>query len=476
MNIWRKKDVTSVLDENEHSSVTPTMSTFDLVLFGVGAIIGSGIMVLTGIASAEAGPAVIFSFLIAGAACGLAGLCYAEMASTVPSSGSTYTYTYLAVGELVAHCIGWVLVGGYILTAATIASGWSGYFTSLLNGFGIHLSKAWLTIPANGGYGNYPAMLVVLLITALLSRGTSSSKFVDDILVLIKVGIIILFIVVGAFFIHPINWTAHFAPSGFSGVMGAATTVFFTYLGFDAISTSAEDAKNPQQSLPRAIIITLVVCTLLYMVVCLVMTGVVPYSTLGHGDALAFVMRSIHQGLVAEVISFGAVIGLMAGILSFVYASVRISNEMATDGLLPMRLAKRNSNGVPVYFTWGVGILTALLTAYLPLTQLADLANVASILAFTLVCYATIAFRKRYPELPRGFAMPAVPFLPILAIIIFISLLWSIKATTWLIFLAWLAIGLVIYFAYSYRHSRLVLMDSEKWQGSAQEFVDDKNN
>lgn len=463
MNIWRKKDVTSVLDENEHSTVTPTMSTFDLVLFGVGAIVGSGIMVLTGIASAQAGPAVIFSFLIAGAACGLAGLCYAEMASTVPSSGSTYTYTYLAVGELVAHCIGWVLVGGYVLTAATIASGWSGYFSSLLSGFGIHISKAWMSIPAAGGYGNYPAMFVVLLITWILSRGTSSSKFVDDILVLIKIGIIVLFIAVGAFYIHPIHWTAHFAPTGFSGVMGAATTVFFTYLGFDAISTSAEDAKNPQKSLPAAIIITLIVCTLLYMVVCLVMTGVVSYTRLGHGDALAYVMRAIHQGLAAEIISLGAVIGLMAGILSFVYASVRISNEMAIDGLLPMQLAKRNAKGVPVYFTWGVGILTAVLTAYLPLTQLADLANVASILAFTLVCYATIVFRKQYPELPRGFAMPAVPFLPILAIIIFISLLWSIKPVTWLIFACWLAVGLVIYFAYSYRHSRLVVMDSEHW-------------
>lgn len=463
MNIWRKKDVASVLDENENSSITPTMSTFDLVLFGVGAIIGSGIMVLTGIASAEAGPAVIFSFLIAGAACGLAGLCYAEMASAVPSSGSTYTYTYLAVGELVAHCIGWVLVGGYVLTAATIASGWSGYFSSLLEGFGLHLPRALMTIPANGGLGNYPAMLVVLLITWLLSRGTSSSKLVDDLLVLIKLGIIVLFVVVGAFYIHPVHWTANFAPTGFSGVMGAATTVFFTYLGFDAISTSAEDAKNPQKSLPRAIIITLIICTLLYMIVCLVMTGVVSYTRLGHGDALAFVMRAIHQDLAAEIISLGAVIGLMAGILSFVYASVRISNEMAIDGLLPQRLAKRNSRGVPVYFTWGVGILTALLTAYLPLTQLADLANVASILAFTLVCYATIVFRKQHPELPRGFEMPAVPLLPVVAIVIFVSLLWSIKLTTWLIFFTWLAIGIVIYFLYSYRHSRLVMMHSEKW-------------
>lgn len=455
MNIFRKKSIESILAESRNKTLTPTMKTMDLVLFGIGAIIGSGILVLTGKASSEAGPAVIFSFLIAGLACCLAALCYAELASTIPSSGSTYTYLYVSVGEIVAYAIGWVLIGGYVLTAATIANGWSSYFSRLLAGLGVNLPKEIYTLPSVGGYGNIPAVIVVLLITFILSKGTSSSKLVNNLMVVAKVGIVILFIVVGSFYVEPTNWTNNFAPTGFSGVMLAATTVFFAYLGFDAISTSAEETINPEKALPKAIIITMIVCTAFYILVCLVLTGVVEYSRLGTGDALAFVLEEVGQNRVAGIVSLGAVIGLMAGILSFIYAGIRITYTIARDGLLPNNLTKVNKSHVPGTVTWGLGITTAILAGFLPLGQLADLANVASIIAFALVSYTTIVFYKKYPDLKRGFKVPGMPVLPMISIVLFAALLYSIKLTTWIIFIVWVIVGMVIYFTFSYKNSKL---------------------
>ncbi len=453
MRIFRKKTLETILHGSDKKTLKPTMRTFDLVLLGVGSVIGSGILVLTGEASSKAGPSVVFSFLIAGLACGLTALCYAELSSTIPSSGSVYTYSYMTLGEVVAHLMGWLLGGSYIIAGAAIANGWSSYFKNLLEGFGVKIPRELTSLPSEGGYGNILAIVVVLLIMLVLFKGTSSSKLVNNFMVSIKIIVIILFVLVGIFYVKPNNWTDSFAPQGLSGVMIGATTVFFAYLGFDTISTSAEEAINPQKSLPRSIIITLLICTAFYIVVCLVLTGMVPYSQLGKGDALAYVLEVVGQGKIAGIVSLGAVLGLLAGPLATMYASIRILYTMSRDGLLPKKLSELNKNDVPGSTTIGAGILMAVLTGFLPLGQLADLANVAWIIAFALVSYSTIIIRKQYPDAKRGFTMPGMPYLPIISILLFVILLYGIQLSTWLIFGSWILIGLVIYFSYSMKHS-----------------------
>ena len=453
MRIFRKKTLETILHGSDKKTLKPTMRTFDLVLLGVGSVIGSGILVLTGEASSKAGPSVVFSFLIAGLACGLTALCYAELSSAIPSSGSVYTYSYMTLGEIVAHSMGWLLGGSYIIAGAAIANGWSSYFKNLLEGFGVKIPRELTSLPSEGGYGNLFAISVVLLIMIVLFKGTSSSKFVNNFMVVIKIAVIVLFVLVGVFYVKPDNWTNNFAPQGLSGIMVGATTVFFAYLGFDTISTSAEETINPQKSLPRAIIITLLICTAFYIIVCLVLTGMVPYSQLGKGDALAYVLEAVGQDKIAGIISLGAVIGLLAGPLATMFASIRILFTMSRDGLLPKKLMELNKNGVPGSTTIGVGILMALLTGFLPLGQLADLANLSWILAFTLVSYSTIVIRKQYPNAKRGFTMSGMPYLPIISILLFIVLLYGIQLSTWIIFGCWILVGLVIYFSYSMKHS-----------------------
>lgn len=455
MNIFRKKRLDDVLNSGSKKVLKPTMRTIDLILFGIAAIVGGGVMVLTGVAASKAGPAVMFSFLLAGLACSLAALCYAEMASLAPSSGSTYTYIYLAIGEFVAHIIGWVLMAGYILTAATVANGWSGYFIGLLKGFGIIVPEYLIKLPNEGGYGNIFAVLITLIMTFILLKGTSSSKLTNNLLAAVKIGIVLLFVCVGIFYVDTNNITNNFAPAGLNGVLVGATAVFFAYLGFDAISTSAEETINPQKSLPKAIIITLILCTLFYISVCLVLTGMVPYTKLGIGNALAFALTEVGQAKIAGLISAGAVVGLMAGVLSFIYAGIRISYTMARDGLLPKIFVNTNKNNVPSTLTWTLGLLTAFLAGFLPLDQLADLANVASIISFALVSYATLKFRSMIPNAKRGFKVPFIKFTAPMSVILFITLLFGVTKVTWIMFFVWVCLGSILYFSYSRYNSKL---------------------
>jgi APA family basic amino acid/polyamine antiporter len=457
-NLFRKKSVKKLLEDSESKTLTKTLGAFDLTMLGIGAIIGTGVLVLTGlVASRDAGPAVIFSFMIAAIVCGFAALCYAEIASTLPVSGSVYTYSYATIGEFVAHLMGWTLLSVYIVTTAAVAGGWTGYFHNLLNGFGVEIPRSLLTIPTQGGTLNLPAVIITLLLTWLLSKGTKESKRVNNAMVLIKIGIVVLFISVGIFYVKPENWIP-FAPYGISGIFAGGAAVFFAFLGFDALATSAEEVKNPQRDLPIGIIASLVICTIIYVIVCLVMTGMVSYKKLDVPEAMAYVLEVVGQDKVAGIIAVGAVIGIMAVIFAYIYAmqTTRVFFAMSRDGLLPKSFAKINKKTeAPVFSTWLTGIGSALIAGFIDLKELSNLANIGALLTFAMVGVSVIILRKTHPNLKRGFMVPLVPILPIISITCCLFLMVNLPLKTWVYFGIWLFIGIIVYFMYSKRHSQL---------------------
>lgn len=460
--LLRKKDVNSILEGSKSASIHKHLGVFDVTLMSIGATIGTGVMVLTGlVASRDAGPAVVLSFIASAIVCMLVGLCYAEFASSIPTSGSAYAYTYVSLGEIVAHLVGWSLIIGYTLSTATVAGGWSAYFNSLLKEIGIHLPNKFTAIPSNGGIINVPAVLVVLLVTLLLSRGTKESKKINNFMVIIKLTIIVLFICVGVFYIKPENWHP-FMPFGVKGVFAGAASVFFAYTGFDAVSTSAEEVKNPQRNLPIGIVASLVVCTLIYVIVCLVLTGVAYYTKLNVGDAMSYALQSVGQGFVASIISVGAIIGILAVMFAYTYGGSRILFSMSRDGLLPKPFSKiSHKTDVPVLSTWIVGITAAVMTGLVDLKQLADVANITLIGTFLLVSLSVVVLRRSQPNLKRSFKVPLVPFLPMLAVVFCLFLMFNLSKTTWLYFGAWLALGVAVYFSYSRKHSILQRQHTE---------------
>ncbi|MCA6609221.1 amino acid permease [Bacillus safensis] len=454
-HILRKKHVHDLLEQSRQQKVKKTLGGLDLTLLGIGAVIGTGVMVLTGITAAkDAGPAVIFSFTIAAIVCSLAALCYAEMASALPVFGSAYIYSYTTMGELVGHLMGWTLLSVYMLTASAVASGWSSYFNSLLEGFGISIPHQFLAGPEQGGYMNLPAIIIALLIAWILSRGTKESKKFNNIMVFVKLGIIVLFIVVGGFYVQPANWQP-FMPFGAEGVIAGAAAVFFAFLGFDAISASAEEVKNPQRNLPIGIIGSLLICTIIYIVVCLVMTGMVHYTKLNVTEAMSYVLQSVHQNSVAGIISVGAVIGLMAVIFANNYAATRIAYAMGRDGLLPKVFSKTNKSDTPVASIWMIGGMTAVISGFIDLKDLSNLANIGALLTFAMVSLSVLILRKTHQQLERGFRVPFVPVLPIISMGCCLFLMLNLPGRTWLYFGVWLLIGVVMYAAYSNKHSEL---------------------
>lgn len=467
-NLFKKKSVTQLLGQSKNKTLTRTLGTFDLTMLGIGATIGTGVLVLTGLVAARnAGPAVIFSFIIAAIVCGFAGLCYAEVASALPVSGSVYTYSYATIGEFIAHLMGWSLLSVYVLTTAAVASGWTGYFYNIVSGFGIEIPKELLTIPAQGGIVNLPAVLVTLLLTWLLSLGTKESKRVNNLMVLIKLGIIALFVIVGAFYVEPANWVP-FTPYGISGVFTGAAAVFFAFLGFDALATSAEEVKNPQRDLPRGIIISLAVSTLIYVSVCLVMTGVVSYKELDVPEAMVYVLEVVGQDTAAGIVAVGAVIGIMAVIFAYIYATSRVTFAMSRDGLLPKSFSKINKKTEALTFsTWLIGIVSAFIAGFVDLQELSNLANMGALVTFAMVSITVLILRKKHPELQRGFMVPFVPVLPIISVACCLFLMINLPLTTWLYFGVWLLIGVIVYFAYSRKHSHL--QEDESSQDSLKE-------
>lgn len=460
MSLFRKKSISALIREagQKDTTLKKELGAFDLTMLGIGAIIGTGIFVLTGVAAAEhAGPALIISFIISGLACVFAALCYAEFASAVPVSGSAYTYSYATFGELIAWILGWVLILEYGLASSAVASGWSGYFQGLLSGFGIHLPKAISSAydPANGTFVDIPAIAIIFIITMLLTQGVKKSARLNTIMVVIKMAVVLLFIAVGVWYVEPANWTP-FMPFGFSGVVTGAATVFFAYIGFDAVATAAEEVKNPQKNMPIGIIASLLVCTTLYIVVSAILTGIVPYTDLGVKNPVAFALNYINQDWVAGFISLGAITGITTVLLVMVYGQSRLFYAISRDGLLPKVFSKVDKKKqTPIVNSWITCVLVAFFAGVLPLNKLAELVNIGTLFAFMTVSIGILYLRKNKQAPTTGFRVPFVPLIPILAFLFCGYLALQLPATTWKSFGVWLVIGLVVYFGYGRRHSKL---------------------
>ncbi|UED77829.1 amino acid permease [Brevibacillus sp. DP1.3A] len=449
------------VDKNE-SSLKKSLGAFDLTMLGIGAIMGTGIFVLTGVAAAlHAGPALVLSFVIAALACVFAALCYAEFASTVPVSGSAYTYSYAAFGEFVAWMIGWDLILEYGVACAAVASGWSGYAQGLLAGFNIYLPHA-LTSAFDASKGtiiDLPAVLIIVIITALLMKGTRESASLNTIMVLIKIAVVVLFLVVGVMYVKPENWSP-FMPFGFAGVATGAATVFFAFIGFDAVSSAAEEVRNPQRDMPIGIISSLLVCTILYIAVSLTLTGIVPYKLLNVKNPVAFALTYVNQNWVAGFISLGAIVGITTVLLVMMYGQARLFFAMSRDGLLPELFSHVHPRTqVPQKSTLVVAALVATFGGLLPLSSLAQLTNIGTLFAFILVSIGLVVLRRTHPQLPRAFRVPFVPLVPLLSVLFCGYLVFNLPTLTKFGFLGWLSVGAIVYFLYGRKHSRLATKD-----------------
>lgn len=450
-----------------------TLGLKELIVLGVGAVIGAGIFVITGQAAAEhAGPALTLSFVLAGLAAALAALSYAEFAAMLPVSGSAYVYAYATFGELLAWFIGWNVVAEYLLAVSSVAVGWSGYGVGLLKSIGIHIPDALVNAPLSfrdgqlqftGAWLNLPALLVVAALTALLYRGTRQSTFFASIVVALKVLVVVLFVVMGMQYVNPALWHP-FVPEnqggdhyGWAGVFRAATSVFYAYIGFDAVATAAQETRNPQKNVPAGILISLAICTVLYIIVAAVLTGLVPYAELATAEPVATALAA-HPSLawLKVLTQIGAVAGLTSVILVMHMGLSRILYSMAGDGLLPTFFgAVHEKHQTPHRTTVLVGSIGGVLAAIFPLSLLGDLLSMGTLLAFSTVCIGVLVLRRTHPNLPRGFRVPAAPVVCSLGVIVCMFLLAQMNAANWMLLGIWTAIGMLIYVAYGYRHSRL---------------------
>lgn len=456
--LFRKKPIEDLLHKEGRLQLAKTLGPFDLILLGVGAIVGTGIFILPGtVAAQHAGPGIVFSFVVAAIVCALAAMCYSEFSSTVPVTGSAYSYSYIIFGEIIAWFVGWALLLEYGLATAAVATGWSGYFVSLLEGFNIHLPLA-LTgaySPENGTYINLPAILIIFALGSLLILGIKESTRFNAIMVGVKISVVLLFIIVGAFYVKPENWTP-FLPFGINGVFTGAALVFFAYLGFDAVSSAAEEVKNPQRNMPIGIIGSLLICTILYVGVSLVLTGIVPYTSLNVADPVAYAMQVINQGWIAGVISLGAVVGMMTVILVMIYGGTRLLFAFARDGLLPKVLTEIDpKRQTPVKNTVIFIVVISIFAGFIPLDTLAELVNMGTLIAFIFVSAGIIYLRKNKNLPEGGFKVPFYPVLPLVSFILCIFLITQLSIQTWIACGVWFVIGLIIYFTYGKKHSTL---------------------
>lgn len=505
MQLFARKSVDRLVTEaSEGSGLKRALGRWDLTALGVGALIGAGIFAATGSAIAGdpavgrlgAGPGIALSFVLTAVTCGFAALCYAEFAAMVPVSGSAYTYAYASLGELVAWIIGWDLIIEYAVGNIAVAVSWAGHFRELLSHFGIAI-PAWLTIDYRSAYQaasavaegatdatsvylatavsdaprlfgvpiilNIPAVAIVALITVVLVYGIRESATTNTLMVLVKVAIVLFFIAVGAFFIRPVNYTAHggFAPNGFAGISAAAAIIFFAYIGFDAVSTAAEETRDPGKDMPFGIVASLIITTVLYILVAVVMTGMAPWQRLGTAEPMLTALQlsggSTRLLSFAQfIIALGAVFAMASVLLVFQLGQPRIFFSMARDGLLPSWAAKVHPKfRTPHVTTILTGVFVAVFAAFANINEVVELTNIGTLFAFAIVAAGVLVLHYREPNRPRPFRTPGMPFVPIIAIVACVFLMIQLPGVTWIRFIVWLAIGGVIYALYGVRHSRL---------------------
>lgn len=476
--LFKKKDISAVLNESEENKgeLKRNLSAVNLVTLGIGAIVGTGIFVITGQAAAMyAGPALTISFLISALGCVMAGLCYAEFAAMIPTSGGVYSYSYTTMGEILAWFVGWILVLEYLFACSSVAVGWSGYMLSLLQGWGIsfpeqlsgatfdHLPDgAWIW---TGRIINFPAVFIIGVVSAFLIGGIKQSAFVNNIIVVIKVGVILLFIGFGLSYVDTSNWvpyipenTGGYGNFGWTGILRGAAVVFYAYLGFDALSTTAGEARNPQKDMPKGILISLLICAFLYVLVTTVLTGIVNYKELNVDAPIALAIDRAGEGLawLSPFIKLGAIAGLSSVILVMMLGQSRIYYSISKDGLLPKVFSRvHDKHGVPHNATIFACVVTALIAGLFPLHVLSELVSIGTLMAFTIVCISILILRRTQPGLKRPFKTPFVPFVPLLGAIICIVQMLSLPWDTWVRLIGWTIFGFIIYFTYGIKHSKL---------------------
>ncbi|HNN96060.1 MAG TPA: amino acid permease [Pseudomonadota bacterium] len=468
-SLFRRKTVQQVLGEAESGGegrLHRSLSALDLTMIGIGAIIGAGIFAITGSAAAtKAGPAIVLSFVLSALGCACAGLCYAEMAAMIPVAGSAYTYAFATLGELVAWLIGWALVLEYAVGAITVAISWSGYFVEFMRGFGVEMPKAlcngyfatWVDAAGVTQHGliNLPAVVLVAAITVLLIVGVKESARATSIIVLLKVAVVLAFLALGVGYVKPSNWQP-FMPFGWSGVIAGAGVIFFAYIGFDAVTTMSEEAKDPKRDLPRGILASLAICTVLYILVSGVLTGIVPYTQLNVPAPVALALRSAGVNWGAFLVSFGALAGLGSVVLVMMMGQPRVFMAMSRDGLLPSAISKVHPRfHTPYRSTMLTGIVVALASSTLNVEIAGELTSMGTLFAFVVVCVGVVVLRRSHPDAVRPFRTPAAEFVGPLGAITCLVMMVGLPRATQRNFMVWIAIGLVIYFTYSRKHSRI---------------------
>lgn len=462
MNIFRKKTLESMLDSAKKSHLKKNLKARDIAALGIGAVVGVGIFVATGTGAHMAGPGIIVSFVLAGIVACLCGLCYSELATMFPVSGSTYSYAYIAFGEFIAMIVGWCLTAEYLVACSAVASGWSGTLVGILQNVGINIPHVITASPSKGGILDLPAVLITLSLTYMLYRGVKESSRVNNIIVCVKLFVIVLFLFLGVSHINFANYKP-FAPFGFKGIFAGTASIFFSYIGFDAISTTAEEAENPNRDVPRGLLICLAVVTVLYISVAFVLTGMVPYKEILLQNAVPGALARVGITWGSALVGVGAILGMISTMIAVLYGQTRVFMVMSRDGLIPKAFSKiHEKHDTPYIATAITGIVAALIAGVLPLDIIVEFLSTGTLVSFIVVSLAVIVLRKTMPNFKRKFSCPGVPVLPAITVVCCLVLLSKLKLVTWIGFLIWLSMGIILYFTYGIKHSTLNDLEKNK--------------